>query len=154
MDKLKGTPLSNMWVCKKKISFCGLLFATSEQLYFALCYREVIEPSVWANMANGYEAKAYKKTLVSNGLTPQNTMNSMRRALEAKFWHPTPEQGFLLRTGEEELVEGNYWHDNFWGACTCIKCKDIPKQNHLGKLLMEQRKWLTHKAVPDTTASG
>jgi predicted NAD-dependent protein-ADP-ribosyltransferase YbiA (DUF1768 family) len=36
----------------------------------------------------------------------------------------------------EELIEGNYWHDNCWGSCTCIKCADRPKQNALGKILM------------------
>jgi ribA/ribD-fused uncharacterized protein len=45
----------------------------------------------------------------------------------------------LLNTGDEELVEGNYWHDNYWGNCTCSKCKDIEGQNKLGKILMKVR---------------
>ena len=39
----------------------------------------------------------------------------------------------LLKTGKEELVEGNTWHDNYWGNCTCEKCKNIAGQNKLGK---------------------
>jgi len=42
----------------------------------------------------------------------------------------------LLNTGDIELVEGNYWHDNYWGSCTCENCKDKEKHNRLGKLLM------------------
>ena len=48
----------------------------------------------------------------------------------------------LLATGDEELVEGNTWHDNYWGNCTCDKCKDIPGRNHLGKTLMRIREEL------------
>ena len=48
----------------------------------------------------------------------------------------------LLNTGDEELVEGNYWHDNFWGECTCDRCVDKPKTNHLGRILMKIRKEL------------
>lgn len=45
----------------------------------------------------------------------------------------------LLETGNEELVEGNTWHDNNWGNCTCEKCKSRPGKNRLGKLLMKVR---------------
>lgn len=47
----------------------------------------------------------------------------------------------LLSTDEEELVEGNYWHDNYWGICSCQKCINKEKQNHLGRLLMYRREW-------------
>src|SRR4030067_2979365 len=29
----------------------------------------------------------------------------------------------LLETGETELVETNSWHDNYWGACPCYRCR-------------------------------
>lgn len=45
----------------------------------------------------------------------------------------------LLSTGESELVEGNYWHDNFWGDCSCSKCSGIKGKNFLGIILMEVR---------------
>lgn len=43
----------------------------------------------------------------------------------------------LLLTKNEELVEGNFWHDNFYGQCSCEKCG--VGQNHLGKILMRIR---------------
>ncbi len=46
----------------------------------------------------------------------------------------------LLATGDEELCEGNIWHDNFWGNCHCEHCADRPGCNHLGRLLMQVRK--------------
>lgn len=44
----------------------------------------------------------------------------------------------LIATGNATLVEGNPWHDNFYGQCTCVNCTG-KGQNHLGKLLMEIR---------------
>lgn len=47
----------------------------------------------------------------------------------------------LLSTGDQKIIEGNLWHDNFWGSCLCDKCGDNGK-NHLGKILMNIRKEL------------
>ena len=52
----------------------------------------------------------------------------------------------LVRTELATLIEGNTWHDNFWGICSCGTCSDarrrddIDGQNWLGKLLMRVRK--------------
>ena len=78
------------------------------------------------------------------------------RGLEREDWHeinvPHMENGlrqkfslivfekFILDTGNEELIEGNWWHDNFWGSCNCEKCKErFPNGglNTLGNLLMK-----------------
>lgn len=48
----------------------------------------------------------------------------------------------LLKTGDELLCEGNYWHDNYWGACECPKCRLLPRRNQLGKTLMKVREEL------------
>lgn len=39
----------------------------------------------------------------------------------------------LLETGEQELIEGNFWNDTYWGMCRGIG------ENHLGKILMKVR---------------
>lgn len=39
----------------------------------------------------------------------------------------------LLATGDEQLIEGNWWGDIFWGIC------EGRGENNLGKLLMEIR---------------
>lgn len=48
----------------------------------------------------------------------------------------------LVLTEGHELVEGNYWHDNYWGNCFCNKCQDIKGKNRLGVILMNVRKEL------------
>jgi ribA/ribD-fused uncharacterized protein len=45
----------------------------------------------------------------------------------------------LVRTGESKLIEGNYWHDNFWGQCYCNKCSKVEGKNILGNILMKIR---------------
>lgn len=45
----------------------------------------------------------------------------------------------LFSTGDELLVEGNTWHDNEWGNCTCPRRKDIKGKNWLGVILMRVR---------------
>lgn len=56
----------------------------------------------------------------------------MRDLLVQKFTNLTLRQA-LIDTKGEELVEGNWWGDTFWGVC---KGKG---RNELGKLLMEIR---------------
>ena len=58
--------------------------------------------------------------------------------LRLKFSNPALRMQ-LLMTGDEELVEGNWWHDNTWGNCSCDACRPIIGQNRLGKLLMQVR---------------
>lgn len=58
----------------------------------------------------------------------------------------------LRNTKEAKLIEGNWWHDNFWGDCTCPKCGHIEGENWLGKILEQVREecwnavWLTGRA--------
>lgn len=61
----------------------------------------------------------------------------MERVLLAKFSVPILRTR-LLGTGKAKLVEGNWWHDNFWGSCLCEKCGNRG-ENTLGELLMSTR---------------
>ena len=56
----------------------------------------------------------------------------MRRLLQEKFKNPLL-RSLLLATEDIPLIEGNTWHDYFWGVC------NGQGQNVLGKMLMEVR---------------
>lgn len=59
----------------------------------------------------------------------------MEDVLRVKF--AVPELAEMLKaTGDAYLEEGNRWHDNRWGNCTCEACRDKEGQNWLGKILM------------------
>jgi len=61
----------------------------------------------------------------------------MEHYLHIKFLDPELRK-LLNETKGKTLIEGNTWHDNYWGNCKCDKCK-IPGKNMLGKLLMKIR---------------
>lgn len=60
----------------------------------------------------------------------------MREVLAAKFTPEREEGVYLLGTGNEELIEHNWWGDTYWGVCRGRGA------NVLGRLLMERRKEL------------
>ena len=66
----------------------------------------------------------------------------MMELLLIKFNYPEF-KNLLLSTGDCLIKEGNYWHDNYWGDCTCKKCENIIGQNKLGVMIMKIRKDLT-----------
>jgi ribA/ribD-fused uncharacterized protein len=61
-------------------------------------------------------------------------LDVMEELLFCKF-RKEPFLSLLDQTGDEELVEGNWWGDVFWGVCQGVG------ENHLGRLLMEIREY-------------
>lgn len=72
----------------------------------------------------------------------------MRWGLEEKFKDEFLKE-MLISTGDMYIIEGNLWHDNFWGSCTCEKCGD-KGENRLGKMLMEIRESAIGKPKRDS----
>lgn len=58
----------------------------------------------------------------------------------------------LLATKSAYLVEGNHWHDNFWGSCSCGNCPDSG-ENHLGLILAKIRNELRETTDTDLSAA-
>ena len=65
--------------------------------------------------------------------------NVMLTGLRKKFADPEL-RNLLLATSDEELIEGNYWGDTYWGVCNGVG------QNKLGKLLMQVREEIKNNA--------
>lgn len=91
------------------------------------------------------EAKKIGKHELMNPVQKQRwdsymKLQLMERLLLKKFDNNHPQlQQMLLSTGDEELIEGNYWKDTYWGVCNGVG------ENHLGKLLMKIREKLKEK---------
>ncbi len=65
----------------------------------------------------------------------------MAEIVHAKFTqHPELVEKLLL-TENATLIEGNTWHDNYYGSCYCEKCTNKEGRNYLGKILMEEREY-------------
>lgn len=69
-------------------------------------------------------------------------LKAMVVGINCKFDQNPDLAKLLINTYNKILVEGNSWHDNFWGNCTCIKCVDIKGLNWLGRILMGKRQQL------------
>ena len=72
----------------------------------------------------------------------------MLALLRSKFSDPELRDR-LVKLGMVTLVEGNTWHDNYWGNCTCPKCGGIKGQNKLGKLLMQVKHELADQVLAE-----
>ena len=65
--------------------------------------------------------------------------NVMLYIVKAKFIQNHDLGKQLIDTETAKIVEGNGWHDNYWGTCSCDRCCEIDGQNKLGKILMKVR---------------
>lgn len=60
-------------------------------------------------------------------------LNVMETCLRSKF-NQEPYRTLLIETGKQNIQEGNWWGDRFWG----VDLKQQPNygENHLGRLIM------------------
>ena len=85
-------------------------------------------------------SKKFGKTLI---LRPDWEQLKEQVMLYALRWKMFPNErltrfGHQLIDDQQKIIELNYWHDNYWGSCTCNRCGNKGK-NRLGKLLMTLR---------------
>ena len=129
--------LSNFYPCT--ILYKGVIFPSLENAYQAAKYSGEDALNVYQEFAGFTPGKAKRKgrKLPLRNDWDMVKLEVMEELLRIKFSDEGLKQQ-LISTGEEELIEGNYWHDNFWGCCSCEKCGNRGMDN-LGKLLMKLR---------------
>ena len=144
--------LSNFYPCK--IEHQGIIYNSVEVYYVAMKvndqqlingkyytpgdFREMI-----AKITNPAEVKkiGYKVKLRTGW--DEKKLELMNWGVREKFKNEELAQ-LLIDTDGHELIEGNWWHDNFYGSCSCSKCGN-KGENHLGKILMTVREELKFK---------
>lgn len=84
---------------------------------------------------NASQARKLGKTVQLRKDWEETKDNVMYEIVKRKFLTNKELQQKLLETKEEELVEGNWWHDTYWG----VDSKTGIGQNKLGKILMKVR---------------
>lgn len=128
--------LSNFY--QSTISDGNLMFPTVEHMFQAAKTTNMAEYEKIACARTPNEAKHLGRHVTLRKDWEEVKEQVMYKALIEKFSIPELRR-LLLATGDEELIEGNVWHDNTWGNCTCERCRNIEGQNKLGKLLMKIR---------------
>ena len=99
----------------------------------------------WATLSAG-QAKAMGYDLRDQVRADWKEVSlEIMRDLNRQKYTPSILKRKLLATFQAELIEGNWWSDEFWGVCYGC-AKDGPHEprglNHLGKILMEIRRGL------------
>ena len=117
----------NSIICDK-----GILYPSVEHAYQANKTFDVDERVVISHLPSASAAKRYSHTMRVREDWKNVRIEIMESLLQQKFSQPSFKRR-LLDTGDAELIEGNTWHDTFWGVC------DGKGSNNLGKLLMKIR---------------
>jgi hypothetical protein len=128
--------LSNFY--PSKIDFEGLSYPTVEHAYQAAKTEIPYMRKAIAECPTAGDAKHAGRSLVLRDDWEDVKFPIMKTLLRKKFYD-VGLRGLLVETGEAELVETNYWHDNIWGSCSCLRCVAKTGDNYLGKYLMELR---------------
>ena len=84
---------------------------------------------------NASQARKLGKTVQLRKDWEEIKDNVMYEIVKRKFTINKELQQKLLETKEKKLVEGNWWHDTYWG----VDSKTGIGQNKLGKILMKVR---------------
>ncbi len=100
--------------------------------YTAADFRELI-----SRIPNPADVKKVGQRIKVRKDWDEKKLDFMTWAVKEKFKDETLAE-MLLSTGEQDLIEGNWWHDKFWGICTCPKCNNTG-DNNLGNILMRIR---------------
>lgn len=125
--------LSNFY--SSPILYDGIVYPTNEHFFQAMKTLDQEERKKIAAAETPGQAKRLGRHVKLRTDWEQIKVDVMRTGLMLKFTDANLAQR-LIDTGDEELIEGNWWGDRFWGQCEGIG------RNMLGQLLMELREKL------------
>lgn len=133
MDTGRWGFLSPMYLCNIRID--GITYKSAEHYYQSMKAKDEEKRKWIADAATGYDAKERARTLKPDEKiqkSPDQKVETIRRAFIAKFTQIPDLKSKLLETGDSILLEDSP-DDLFWGA---------KGENWIGKSIMEVRELL------------
>lgn len=141
--------LSSFAKLQVPIIWGDISFSALENAYQSGKSSHVLVRRAISRMTPG-KAKREGEKILKKGISVNRWWNDdfrlrlMERLDFEKFSKDPELKAKLLATGDREIIEGNNWHDNFFGKCSCDNCpveKQRPEaeQNNKGKILMRVR---------------
>lgn len=121
------------------VPFRGIVFPTSEHAFAAAKTTDIAAVQAIASALTPGDAKAIGRRVALIPHWDALRYATMHDILLAKFTHNPELRDKLLATRGALLVEGNTWHDQTWGSCSCPQHANVPGDNALGVLLMMLR---------------
>jgi ribA/ribD-fused uncharacterized protein len=135
--------LSNFYACKilhNRIEYSSVenfyvaMKSNSNQIIDNITYTDLEFKKYISNIESPSKVKKIGKNIVIRFDWDSIKDNIMYYGLTQKF-KDDELMDKLISTKDSKLIEGNLWHDNYWGSCFCEKC-GYKGKNKLGKLLM------------------
>ena len=121
--------LSNFWSCY--VEYNGITYPSVENAYQAAkCLHD--EDRLFFYTCKASEAKRRGRVIEMRPDWDEVRLDIMLYLVRQKF-AKEPLRGKLLATAPNEIQEGNWWGDTFWGTC------NGRGENHLGKILVQVR---------------
>ena len=138
--------LSNFWVCD--VEFDGDTYPSSEHAFQAAKAINKADREPIKNAASASAAKRLGRRLVLRVDWESVKDSIMLEVLRSKYSLNKDLGDRLLDTNDAILIEGNEWHDNYFGVCYCDNCSGTGK-NKLGEILMKVRNELKAEKEAD-----
>jgi len=132
--------LSNFYMAE--VVYEGITYPSTEHAFQAAKSLSLTERRFIHKLKKASEAKKAGKKVKLRPNWEAIKIQVMEDIVRDKFTRHDHLHKALLRTGDEELQEGNTWGDPFWG----VTLKTKYGQNHLGKVLMRVRDELRKKS--------
>jgi ribA/ribD-fused uncharacterized protein len=133
--------LSNFYIADTEYE--GIIYRSSEAAFQAAKTTDVAIRQEFAGLSSA-QAKLRGRTLKLREDWEIIKDQVMYDIVKDKFTRNPYLKSLLLQTNDALLIEGNWWHDNYWGDCSCDKCKDKQGLNVLGVILMRVREELRY----------
>ena len=127
--------LSNFY--EAPVTCGGLTYPTSEAAYQAQKTLSDEERVQFTTITPG-KAKRLGNKVTLRPDWEDVKLGLMEEIVRAKFTQHPDIAECLLATGDRELIEGNNWHDTYWG----VDLDTGQGENHLGRILMQIRQEL------------
>jgi ribA/ribD-fused uncharacterized protein len=128
--------LSNFY--PSKVIYEGVFYVCAENAFQAA---KTLDPSIQQQFSylSPVKAKRFGTQVDLRSDWEEVKVEIMLEIVRAKFIQNVELKKRLSDTCSEEIMEGNTWHDNFWGVCECEKCGGKIGKNILGRILMKVR---------------
>lgn len=131
--------LSNFF--SAKVVYEGIEYSNSEAAFQAAKTKNLILRKEFSTL-NPSQAKKKGRHIPLREDWEEIKNQVMYEIVKDKFSRNLELKEKLLATNNAILIEGNWWHDNYWGACNCERCATKTGENNLGKILMQVRREL------------
>jgi ribA/ribD-fused uncharacterized protein len=117
------------------IVFDGVEYPSTEHAYQAAKTTDKDIRLIISQTQKAGEVKKLGRTINIRDDWDSIKYETMKKLLWQKF-NKDPYKSKLMATGEQEIIEGNWWGDTYWGVCKGVG------DNNIGKLIMKIRECL------------